>query len=94
MWPGLGLLSQRPMLSYQKIKPCQNIYGKKRVKVRSTTCNYATKCRPFKITMYFGLDTIIKLNVTTDFDRCAILNVLNYATKNFEVLMSLFITRN
>ena len=28
-WPGLGLPSQRPMLSFQKINPCQNIYGKK-----------------------------------------------------------------
>ena len=27
-WHGLGLSSQRPMLSYQKINPCQNIYGK------------------------------------------------------------------
>ena len=61
-WPGLGLPSQRPMLSYQKINPCQNIYEKKRVKVR---------------TMYLGLDIIIKLNFTTNFDRCSILNVLN-----------------
>ena len=33
-WLGLDL--PRPKLSYQKINPCQNIYGKKRVKVRST----------------------------------------------------------
>ena len=39
---------------------------------------------PVKITMYLGLDIIIKLKFTTDFDRCAILNVLNYLTKNFE----------
>ena len=83
-WPVLGLPSQRPMLSYQKINFCQNIYGKKRVKVRSTTCHYATKKRSVKITMYLGLDIIIKLQFTTDFDRCAILNVLNYLTKNFE----------
>ena len=56
----------------------------KRVKVRSTTCHYATKKRPVKITVYLGLDIIIKLKFTTDFDRCAILNVLNYLTKNFE----------
>ena len=37
-----------------------------------------------KITMYLGLDIIIKLKFTTDFDRCAILNILNYLTKNFE----------
>ena len=40
--------------------------------------------RPVKITMYLGLDIIIKLKFTTNFDRCAILNVLNYLTKNFE----------
>ena len=47
-------------------------------------CNYATKERPVKITMYLGLDIIIKVKFTTIFDRCAILNVLNYLTKNFE----------
>ena len=51
---------------------------KKRVKVPNTTCHYATKQRPVKITMYLGLDIIIKLKFTTNFDRCAILNVLNY----------------
>ena len=40
--------------------------------------------RPVKITMYLGLDIIIKLKFTTNFDRCAILHVLNYLTKNFE----------
>ena len=45
---------------------------KKRVKVRSTTCHYAIKKRPVKIAMYLGLDIIIKLKFTTDFDRCAI----------------------
>ena len=34
--------------------------------------------------MYLGLDIIIKIKFTTIFDRCAILNVLNYLTKNFE----------
>ena len=42
------------------------------------------KKRPVKITMYLGLDIIIKLKFTTAFDRCAILNVLDYLTKNFE----------
>ena len=36
---------------------------KKRVKVRSTTGHYATKKRPVKITMYLGLDIIIKLSL-------------------------------
>ena len=41
---------------------------------------------PYKkdLTMYLGLDIIIKLKFTTDFDRCATLNELNYLTKNFE----------
>ena len=42
------------------------------------------KERPVKITMYLGFDIIMKLKFTTNFDRCAILNVLNYLTKNFE----------
>ena len=62
----------------KKINPCQNIYGKKRVKVRCTTGHYASKNRPVKMTMYLGLDIIIKLKLITNFDRCAILNVLNY----------------
>ena len=36
------------------------------------------------ITMYLGLNIIIKLKFTTIFDRCALLNVLNYLTKDFE----------
>ena len=74
-WPGLGL--PRPKLSYQKINPSQNIYAEKRVKVRSTPATTLQK-RPVKITMYLGLDIIIKLKFTTIFERCAILNILNY----------------
>ena len=33
--------------------------------------------------MHLGLDNITKLKFTTNFDRCAILNVLNCLTKNF-----------
>ena len=33
---------------------------------------------------YLLLDIITKLKFTTNFDRCAILNVLNYLTKNSE----------
>ena len=57
---------------------------KNRVKVRSTPATTLQKKRPIKITMYLGLDIIIKIKFTTDFDRCAILNVRNYLTKNFE----------
>ena len=34
--------------------------------------------------MHLGLDNIIKLNYTTNFDRRAMLNVLKCLTKNFE----------
>ena len=57
---------------------------KKRVKVRSTPAITLQKKRPVKVTMYLGLDIIIKIKFTTIFDKCAILNVLNYLTKNFE----------
>ena len=76
------------MLSYQKINPCQNIKKKKQKKKKSKSVKYhlplCYKKRPVKITMYLGLDIIIKLQFTIDFDRCAILNVLNYLTNNFE----------
>ena len=40
--------------------------------------------RLVKITVYLGLEIIIKLKFTTNFDGFAILNVLNCSTKNFE----------
>ena len=57
---------------------------KKRVKVQSTACHYATK-RPVEITMHLGLNIIIKLKLQQFFDRCAILNVLNCLTKNLSL---------
>ena len=67
----------------------------KRVKVRSTACHYATKKKNVKDNnAYLGLDNIIKLKFTINFDRCAISNVPNCLTKNFETVMRLFITRN
>ena len=82
-WPGLGLPSQRTMLSYQKINPCQTIYETNEIKCKVPPATTLQK-RPVKITMYLGLDIISKLKFTTNFDRCAILDVLNYLTKNFE----------
>ena len=60
-WPGLGLPSRRPMLSYQKSTLAK-------IFTPATTLQK----RPVKITMYLGLDIIIKLKFTTNFDRCAI----------------------
>ena len=82
-WPGLSCQA-KAMVVIPNFTPCQIIYGKQRVKVRSTACHYATKNRPVKITMYLGLEIIIKLKFTTNFDRCAILNLLNCSTRNFE----------
>ena len=53
---------------------------KNRVKVRNIPGHYDTKKKSVKITMHLGLD---KLKFTTNFDRCAILNVLNCLTENF-----------
>ena len=35
-------------------------------------------------TMYLDLNSIVKLKFTTNYDRCAMLNVLNCLAKNFE----------
>ena len=82
-WPGLGLPSKG--LSYHaKINSWQTIYGKERVKVRSAALPLRYKNGPVKITVHLGLDNITTLKLTRNFDRCAILNVLNRLTKNFE----------
>ena len=76
-WPGLGLPRPKAIVVIPKKLTLAKVFTeKKRVKVRSTTGHYATKKRPVKITMYFGLNFIIKLKFTTNFDRCAILKVL------------------
>ena len=68
-----------------KNQPLPNYLRKKTSKSAKHACHYATKKkRPVKITMYLGLEIIIKLRFTIIFDGCAILNVLNYLTKNFE----------
>ena len=79
-WPGLGLPRPKAIVVIPKNQPLPKHLQKKRVKVRQK----ALQKRPVKITMYLGLDIIIKIKFTTIFDRCAILNVLNYLTKNFE----------
>ena len=83
-WPGLGLPRPKAIVVIPNNQPLpKHLREKKRVKVRSTPATTLQK-RPVKITMYLGLDIIIKLKFTTIFDRCAISNVLNYLTKNFE----------
>ena len=83
-WPGLGLPRPKAIVVIPKDQPLPNHLRKKTSKSAKHACHYATKERPVKITMYLGLDIIIKIKFTTHFDRCAILNVLNYLTKNFE----------
>ena len=50
----------------------RNSHGKRAISVRAT-----------EVLLYLGLDIIIKLKFTTNFDRCMILNVLNCLTNNF-----------
>ena len=83
-WPGLGLPKPKAIVVIPKNQPLPKHLGKKSSKSAKHACHYATKKRPVKITIYLGLDIKIKLKFTTIFDICAILNVLNYLTKNFE----------
>ena len=83
-WPGLGLPRPKAIVVIPKHQPLPKHLRKKTSKSAKHACHYATKERPVKITMYLGLDIIIKIKFTTIFDRCAMLNVLNYLTKNFE----------
>ena len=83
-WPGLGLPWPKGTVVIPKINSCQNHLRKKTSK--SAKYRFATTLQksPVKITMHLGLDNIIKLKLTTNFDRRAILNVLNCLTKYFE----------
>ena len=68
-WPGLGLPRPKAIVVIPKNQPLpKHLRKKKRVKVRSTPATTLQK-RPVKITMYLGLDIIIKLKFTTMFDR-------------------------
>ena len=82
-WPWLGLPRPKAIVVIPKNQPLPKHLRKKRVKVRSTPATTQQNKRPVKITMYLGLDIIIKIKFTTIFDRCAIFKVLNYLTKNF-----------
>ena len=80
-WPGLGLPRTNAIVVIPKLSSCQNHLRKK----KSKTAKYPwplrykkKKKRSVEITMHLGLDNIIKLKFTTNFDRCAILNVLNW----------------
>ena len=81
----VGLPRPKAIAVIPKNQPLpKHLRGKKRVKVRSAPATRLQKKRPVKRTMYLGLDIKIKIKFTSIFDRCAILNVLNYLTKNFE----------
>ena len=83
-WPGLGLPRPKAIVVIPQNQPLPKHLRKKTSKSAKHACHYATKERPVKITMYLGLAIIIKIKFTTIFNRCAILNVFNYLTKNFE----------
>ena len=72
---GLGLACQschtKAIVVIPKINACQNHLRKK----TSKSAKYHLPLRykkPVKIRMHLGLDNIIKLKFTTNFDRCAI----------------------
>ena len=83
-WPELCLPRPKAIVVIPKNQPLPKHLRKKISKSAKLACHYATRKRPVKITMYLGFDIIMKLKFTTIFDRCEILNVLNYLTKNFE----------
>ena len=85
VWPGLGLPRPKAIVVIPKKSTLAKAFTEKTSKSAKHAYHYATKKRPVKITMYLGLDIIIKLKFTTIFDRCAILNVLNYLTKNLSL---------
>ena len=65
-WPELGLPRPKAIVVIPKNQPLPKHLRKKRVKVRSTPATTLQK-RPLKITMYLGLDIIIKLKFTKQF---------------------------
>ena len=77
-----------------KINSCQNHLRTKRSESAKYPWPLCYKKKFVEITMHLGLDNIIKLKFITNFDRCAILNVLNCLTKEFLAVTSLLITRN
>ena len=83
-WSGLGLPRPKAIAVIPKYQPLPKHLRKITSKSAKHACHYATKKRPVKITMYLGLDIIIKFKFTTIFDSCAIVNVINYLTKNVE----------
>ena len=72
-WPGLGLPRPKAIVVIPKNQPLPKLLRKKTSKSAKHACHYATKERPDRITMYLGLDIIIKIKFTTIFDRCAII---------------------
>ena len=83
-WPGLGLPRPKAIVVIPKNQPLPKCLRKKTSKSAKYHRPLRYEKRPVKITMYLGLDIIIKLMFTTNFDRCAMLNVLNYLTTNLE----------
>ena len=82
-WPGLGLPRPKAIVVIPKINSCQNHLRKKTSKSAKYPWPLRYKKRSVEITVHLGLNNIIKLKLPTNFDRCAILNVLNCLTKNF-----------
>ena len=65
-WPGLGLQSLKAIVVISKLKHLPNHLRERRLKRRSFAFHHGTKI-PLKITMYLGLDILIKLRFTKIF---------------------------
>ena len=63
--PGLGLPRPKAIVVIPKNQPLPKHLRKKTSKSAKHACHYDTKERPVKITVYLGLDTIIKIKFTT-----------------------------
>ena len=83
-WPGLGLPRPKAIVVIPKNQPLPKSLRKKTSKSAKYNRPIRYKMTRQKITMCLGLNIIIKLKFTTNFNGCAILNVLNYLTKKFE----------
>ena len=64
-WPGLGLPRPKAIVVIPKNQPLPKHLREKTSKRAKHACQYVTKERPVKITMYLGLNIIIKIKFTT-----------------------------
>ena len=82
-WPELGLPS-KDHSCHTKNQLLPKPFTKKTSKSAKVLLDTTLQKRPVKNNNVLGLENIIKLKFTTNFDRSAILNIQNCLAKNFE----------